>query len=158
MAEQSPLHSPTKAGTPLNPLSPERVNRHNAEKPLPASPSLPDFRGLKSTHHRTGSDIHVQAMVSRFNNLDIKDHKEMLRIDGMEVKRAHFARECAERQLEETKKHLEETDAHLRKYREEARRLRKDVEEYRDRERKVAKRIDILLVCDGSWIWRFVEM
>lgn len=138
-------YSPPK---PLHPLSPERVNgkgSFSSDRGVSPSPSLPEIKGLK-THSRSGSDVHVQAMVNRFNTLDVKDYRETHKRDEAALKRAELAREMAERETMKVMEDKADIEKVAYKYREEARRLRKEVEEGRDRERKVAKRLDVVMV------------
>lgn len=139
---------PYAAGKPLHPLSPERVNGKAiaGDRSLPSSPSLSELRGLKVSHSRSGSDAHVQAMVNRFNSLDVKDYREAQKRDEAALRRAEMAREMAEMEAQKAREDKSEIEKQLFKYREEARRLRKEVEEGRDRERKVAKRLDVVMV------------
>lgn len=127
---------PISPGKPLFPLSPERVNatRHaaynsNGGTSMPQSPSLPDL-GLSNKHRPSNSD--VQAVIARFNSLDIKDHAELRKRDEAALRRAQMGREEAENEV--------------KKSREENRALRKDIEEGKDRERKVAKRLEVVMV------------
>lgn len=117
---------------PLFPISPERVNglRGQPQSPngLPSSPSMPDFG--KPKHNKSNSE--VQSMVARFNSLDIRDHAELRKRDEAALKRAQIGREEAEEQL--------------KRAREETRRLKRDVDEGGERERKMMKRLDAVMV------------
>ena len=129
----SPSKVPGTSTMPLFPLSPERQNRvaqHTSPYGggLPPSPTMPDLG--KHSHVRTSSD--VQCMVARFNSLDIKDHAELRRKDEAALKRAQMGREEAEEQV--------------KRHREEGRRLKKELDESSDRERKVMKRLDAVMV------------
>ncbi|KAI9705173.1 MAG: hypothetical protein M1820_005320 [Bogoriella megaspora] len=138
-----PFAFPPSPGTPLFPLSPERVNGtrtpygyDSKTNPLydprapqsPSLPSLPSFSPSKPSHGRTSSE--VQGMVARFNSLEINDHAEMRRRDELALRKAEMGREQAELRLE--------------KVREELRKMQKDGAESRDRERRMAKRIESL--------------
>ena len=120
---------------PLFPISPERVNagRGQPQSPngFPMSPSLPDLG--KPKHNKANSD--VQGMVARFNSLDIKDHAELRKKDEAALKRAQLGREEAEEQL--------------RRVREETRRMKRELDEGGERERKMMKRLDVVMV--SSW-------
>ena len=100
---------------------------------LPHSPSLPEIQTLR-THVRTNSD--VQGLVKRFEHLDVRDRDaesvERRKRHEAELRRAQIARE--------------EAESDVLRLREETRRLRRDAEEGRDRERKVARRLDVLMV------------
>lgn len=83
-------------------------------------------------HWRTNSD--VQGIVARFNGLEIKDRlDEKLKKSEASLRRAQMGREEAEAQVKEV--------------REEARGLKKELDESKDRERRVAKRLDVVMVC-----------
>lgn len=147
-----PFKFPASPGTPLFPLSPERVNGNRSPYGgghLAQSPSLPEFStsqfGLKSSHSRDNSDANVQGMVARFNSLEIRDHKEAHRRDEIAIKRAEMAREMAEMDLKKIKDEKEEVEREGKKWREEVRKLRKDIEEGRERERKGAKRLEVVM-------------
>ena len=148
-----PFKFPASPGTPLFPLSPERVNGNRSPYGgghLAQSPSLPEFStsqfGLKPSHSRDNSDANVQGMVARFNSLEIRDHKEIHRRDEIAIKRAEMAREMAEMDLKKIKDEKEEVEREGKKWREEVRKLRKEVEEGRERERKGAKRLEVVMV------------
>ncbi|KAL9089780.1 MAG: hypothetical protein Q9165_005574 [Trypethelium subeluteriae] len=138
-----PTFFPPSPGTPLFPLSPERVNGTRPPygqdskpslvmdprmPPSPLLPSLPSWSPQRPSHSRTNSD--VQGMVARFNNLEINDHAEMRRRDELALRKAEVGREQAEMRME--------------KLREELRKLQKEGSEGRDRERRMAKRIEAL--------------
>lgn len=90
-------------------------------------PSLP---GSPKKHSRTNSE--VQAMVSRFNSLDIKDHADLRRKEAAALKRAQMGREEAEADAKRLKQELEAIQSQL--------------EESKGREVKVATRLDSVLV------------
>lgn len=121
---------PASPGTPLFAVSPERANR----QPFPQSPSLPsDLANLRDpfilAHSRTSSD--VQGKVAQFNNLSreaIQRRKE----NEAALKRALMGRE--------------EAESETRRLREENQILRKEIEEGRGRERKVAERVEGVVV------------
>ncbi|KAF2843511.1 hypothetical protein M501DRAFT_1006059 [Patellaria atrata CBS 101060] len=110
------------------------------------SPSLPDlgpdpFR----THSRNNSDANVQGMVARFNALEIRDHKEAMRRDEIAIRRSEMAREMAELELLKVKEEKAAIEKDSRRIREEARKMKKEIEEGKDRERKVAKRLEVVM-------------
>ena len=100
---------------------------------LPQSPSLPEINALRA-HGRTNSD--VQGLVKRFEHLDVRDRDaesgERIRRHEAELRRAQIARE--------------EAESDVRRLREEARRLKREADEGRERERKVGKRLDFVMV------------
>lgn len=102
---------------------------------LPQSPSLPEMYAMRSSGHgRTNSD--VQGLVKRFEHLDVRDKeaesKERMKRHEAELKRAMIARE--------------EAESDVRRFREEVRRLRKERDEGGDRERRVARRLETVMV------------
>jgi hypothetical protein len=121
---------PASPGTPLFAVSPERANR----QPLPQSPSLPsDLVHLRESfavsHPRTSSE--VQVKVAQFNNLS-KEAAQRRRDNEAALKRAVMGRE--------------EAESETRRLREENGLLRREIEEGRGRERKVAERVDGMMV------------
>jgi lipid II:glycine glycyltransferase (peptidoglycan interpeptide bridge formation enzyme) len=100
---------------------------------LQASPTIGDINAFKS-HVRTNSD--VQGLVKRFEHLDVRDRdaesNERRKKLEAELRRAQIAREEAE------------SDA--KKLREESRKLKREVEEGKDRERRVGKRLEVVMV------------
>ena len=148
-----PTFFPQSPGVPLFPLSPERVNGTRPPygqdtKPSltidprmsqsPSLPSLPSWSPEKMSHGRSGSE--VQGMVARFNNLEINDHAELRRRDEIALRKAEMGWEQAELRME--------------KLREELRRMQKEAAEGRDRERRMAKRIESLTVSIPSFFGR----
>ena len=118
---------PASPGMPLFPVSPERVNR----QPLPQSPSLPSNLQdpLKMAHLKEASD--VQNKVAQFNSLS-KEAVQRRKDNEAAMRRAVLGREEAEN---ETRRLKEETN-----------RLNKELEEGKARERKVAERIESVMV------------
>lgn len=176
MADQSDFRFPATPGMPLFALSPERVNKQRLNlMQSPSLPILPGSNGLDNSafladsefsrqnediafkvpgspsrrengsplekndasgfsppkHWRTNSD--VQGIVARFNGLEIKDRLEdRIKKSEAALKRMQMGREEAEAQVKEL--------------REEGRTLKKDLDESRDRERRVTKRLDVVMV------------
>lgn len=100
---------------------------------MPNSPSLPELHAFRA-HVRTNSD--VQGLVKRFEHLDVRDRdaesSERRKKHEAELRRAQVAREEAEEDV--------------KRLREEVRRLKKEGDEGRDRERKVGKRLEVVMV------------
>lgn len=100
---------------------------------LPQSPSLPEIHAFRA-HVRTNSD--VQGLVKRFEHLDVRDRDaesaERRTRHEAELRRAQIARE--------------EAESDVKRLREEVRRLRKEGDEGRERERKVARRLEVVQV------------
>lgn len=123
---------PASPGTPLFAVSPDRVNRQPA---FPQSPSLPsDLANLRdpftTAHAMTSSD--VQGKVAQFNSLS-KEAIQRRKDNEAALKRAIMGREEAENESKRVK--------------EENQLLRGDIEEGRARERRVAERIESVMVC-----------
>ena len=120
---------PASPGTPLFPVSPERANRQQ----LPQSPSLPSISHIHNdpfiAHSRGSSD--VQGKVAQFNSLS-KEAAQRRKDNEAALKRAVLGRE--------------EAESETRRLKEENRVLRLDIEEGRARERKVAERMEGLMV------------
>ena len=112
--------------------TPGSPSRHENGSPFEKS-EVSGFSPPK--HWRTNSD--VQGIVARFNGLDIKDRMDdKLKKSEASLRRAQMGREEAEAQVKEL--------------REEARAAKKDLDESRDRERRVTKRLDVVMVCPRS--------
>lgn len=156
-------------GTPLFPLSPERVNGsrppYNGHlststshpefgkpslttsmgpaDPFIFNPSSPKSPSKHSRNNSSTSDALVQGMVARFDGLTVRDYKAS---SELAVKRAEMAREMAELERDKLKREMGTREEELRKTKEEGRKLRKEIEDGRERERKVSKRVDVLMV------------
>ncbi|KAI4210853.1 MAG: hypothetical protein LQ351_006348 [Letrouitia transgressa] len=126
---------PASPGTPLFPVSPERANRQQ----LPPSPSLPsDLQDpFRIAHLREPSD--VQNKVAQFNNLS-KEAAQRRRDNEAAMRRAVLGREEAESEARRTK--------------EENIILRREIDEGKAREKRVAQRLEDVLVLFllRSWI------
>ncbi|KAK0285182.1 hypothetical protein LTR35_005384 [Friedmanniomyces endolithicus] len=99
---------------------------------LPQSPSLPEIHALRS-HARTNSDVH--GLVKRFEHLDVRDKDaesaDRRRKHEAELRRAQIARE--------------EAESDVRRLREELRHVKKESEDGRERERKVGRRLEVVM-------------
>jgi hypothetical protein len=154
---------PASPGTPLFPLSPERVNgaRLPYNGQVLQSPSIPEFgkpsmpgdpftvssKSPKSPfphrHSRHNSDALVQGMIARFDNMSIKDYRAN---QDAAMKRMEMAREMAENESKKLKEQVQSKEDDTKKLKEEARKLKKELDEARERERKVVKRMDVVMV------------
>ncbi|KAJ3574995.1 hypothetical protein NPX13_g4189 [Xylaria arbuscula] len=122
--------SPGANATPLLPISPDRVNHQN---PMAAS--------LRDSAQRD-SDVHDK--IRQFNNLShlppgttsasMSKQLERMTADAA-LKRAMIGRE--------------EAESEMRRYREESRLLRRQVDEGRERERKVGERLETVMESYG---------
>ena len=145
-------------GTPLFPLSPERVNG------ITQSPSMPEFgkpslalkpsllSGSPENHFRhsrnnSSSDAHVQGLVARFDGLSVKDYKAQSEVA---IRRADMAREMAEMERDKSRREAKALEEEVRKMREEMRKAKKDIEDGKERERKVSKRLEVVMVCSST--------
>ncbi|KAG6013271.1 hypothetical protein E4U43_007380 [Claviceps pusilla] len=106
------------AGGPLQPITPERANRQDSI-----------FSSLRS--ERRESIVHDK--INQFNNLSI----------AMQSKQ--MERKTADAALKRAILGREEAEAELKRLREESELLRKEVEEGRERERKVGERLEAVM-------------
>ena len=100
---------------------------------LPQSPSLPEIHALRS-HVRTNSD--VQGLVKRFEHLDVRDKDA----ESSERRKRHEA------ELDRAQIAREEAESDCKRLRQEIRNMRRDAEESRERERKVGRRLETVMV------------
>lgn len=161
-----PIRLAASPGTPLFPLSPERVNgtRLPYSSTIPQSPSMPEFgkpsmalkpsllSGSPEAHFRhsrnnSASDAHVQGLVARFDGLSVKDYKAQSEVA---IRRADMAREMAEMERDKSRREAKALEEELRRMREETRKMKKDIEEGKERERKVSKRLEVVIVWHHS--------
>lgn len=138
-AFRSPQSSPTRRSKNNNLLldcdflsSPS--NKTTGGFALPQSPSLPEFNALQRGHARTNSD--VQGLVKRFEHLDVRDRDaetaDRRKRHEAELRRAQIARE--------------EAESDVKRLREEVRRYKKERDDGLDRQRTLAKRIEVVSV------------
>jgi hypothetical protein len=78
----------------------------------------------------------VQGLVKRFEHLDVRDR------DAESVERRHRH----EAELRRAQIAREEAESDVRRLREEMRRLKKEGDDGRERERRVAKRLEVVMV------------
>ncbi|KAK3678736.1 hypothetical protein LTR78_001189 [Recurvomyces mirabilis] len=124
--------SPTRKANLFADYHPISPSKNNIAIGLPQSPSLPDINALRG-HVRTNSD--VQGLVKRFEHLDVRDKdvesSERRRKHEAELRRAQIARE--------------EAESDVKRLREELRRVKRDSEEGRERERRVGRRLEVVM-------------
>ncbi|KAI0193581.1 hypothetical protein EV127DRAFT_246356 [Xylaria flabelliformis] len=120
----SPPGSPGANATPLQPISPDRVNQQN--------PMLASIRN--SAQRDRDSDVHDK--IRQFNNLSHLQAASMSK---------QLERMTADAALKRAMIGREEAETEMRRYREEARALRKQVDEGRERERKVGERLETVM-------------
>lgn len=118
------------------PTSPKAVSTFGG---LTQSPSMPEINALRA-HVRTNSD--VQGLVKRFEHLDVRDK------DAESAER----RQKVEAELRRAQIAREEAESDVRRLREEVRALNREVDEGRERERMVTKRLEVVAVrLQFSW-------
>lgn len=120
--------SPSANATPLLPISPDRVNHQN-----------PTVASLRSSVQRD-SDVHDK--IRQFNTLS---HLPPGATSASMSKQ--LERMTADAALRRAMIGREEAESEMRRYREESRVLRRQVEEGRERERKVGERLETVMVC-----------
>lgn len=126
-----PPSSPSCA-TPLWPVSPERTNRRAPpQSPLCMSPRLRDDPFFSSPHRNSD----VQGRVSQFNQLTENMSPKGKQADAA-LRRAVLGRE--------------EAEAKMKSLEEENRDLKISVEAGRARERKIAQRVEEMMVSDAA--------
>ncbi|KAH8156484.1 hypothetical protein CIB48_g11762 [Xylaria polymorpha] len=119
---------PVMDPTPLQPISPDRVNHQN--------PMLASTR----TSAQRDSDVHDK--IRQFNNLS---HLA----PGAASMSKQLERMTADAALKRAMIGREEAESEMRRYREEARALRRQVDEGRERERKVGERLETVMESYG---------
>jgi len=115
--------SPTPTPTPLQPVSDERVNQLRDSA---ASSLFSSVRG----HSRDSSVVYDK--ITQFNSLSVQSKALERKTADAALKRAMLGREEAE------------TD--MRRFRDEVRGLRKQVDEGKERERRVGERLETVMV------------
>ncbi|RAL67361.1 hypothetical protein DID88_008116 [Monilinia fructigena] len=113
--------------TPLNQVSPERVN-HNKNNGIYHNLLLATRVQKASKHSRDSS---VNDKIAQFNSLAHQGKQLERKTNDAALKRAMVGRE--------------EAESEMRRYRDEARILRRQVEEGKERERKVGERLESVM-------------
>ncbi|KFY30089.1 hypothetical protein V494_08276 [Pseudogymnoascus sp. VKM F-4513 (FW-928)] len=113
---------PASSGAPLNQVSPDRVNQQRYDVDSSARVRLFD----EERSHSRDSSVHEKA--AKFDTLAFQGKALERRMNDAALKRAMLGRE--------------EAESEMRRYRDEARALRKEVQEGKDRERKVGVRLE----------------
>ncbi|KAM0136956.1 hypothetical protein ACHAP3_004294 [Botrytis cinerea] len=114
-------------GSPLDQISPERANQQK-QWDLPTSPTATE-KGSKSSKH--SRDSSVNEKIAQFNSLAYQGKQLERKANDAALKRAMVGRE--------------EAESEMRRYRDEARILRRQVEEGKERERKVGERLESVM-------------
>ena len=115
---------------PLYAVSPERVNQqrpqYDAESPIAS------LRG----ESRQSRDSSVHDKIAAINSLAYQSKQLERKTNDAALKRAMLGRE--------------EAESEMRRYKDDVRALRRQVEEGKDRERKVGERLEHVMVCNAS--------
>jgi len=122
---------PGSPGTPLHVASPERVNQQRQHYDVDSpSASLRD-----SKHHSRESSVRDRAAAINSTNPPAPFQGKQLerKTNDAALKRAMLGRE--------------EAETEMRRYREDVKALRRQVDEGKDRERKVGERLETVMVC-----------
>lgn len=116
---------PASPGTPLLQASPERVNQQRS--------SFMDSQssGLKHAHSLS-RDSMVHDKVAAFNSLAFQGKQLERKTNDAALKRAMLGRE--------------EAESEMRRYREDVKALKRQVEEGKERERRVGERLESVMV------------
>ncbi|KAK1002988.1 hypothetical protein LTR91_004779 [Friedmanniomyces endolithicus] len=124
--------SPTRRANLFADYHPATPNQSTTGFALPQSPSLPEIHALRS-HVRTNSDVH--GLVKRFEHLDVRDKD----VESADRRRKHEA------ELRRAQIAREEAESDVRRLREELRHVKKESEDGRERERKVGRRLEVVM-------------
>ncbi|PTB66438.1 hypothetical protein BBK36DRAFT_1119041 [Trichoderma citrinoviride] len=123
MEELSSLpDSPAAAGGPLQMASPDRVNQRRDNNTLFATLRAPGSEGLASPVH---------DKISQFNSMSAQSRQLERKTADAALKRAMLGRE--------------EAEAEMRRLKDEARDLRQEIEEGKERERRVGERLETVM-------------
>ncbi|KAF4629938.1 hypothetical protein G7Y89_g8202 [Cudoniella acicularis] len=120
---------PGSPGTPLFQVSPDRVNHQRPQSQYDVDTSSISTRENKIQHSRESSIVHEKVAV--FNSLAFQGKQLERKANDAALKRAMLGRE--------------EAESDMRRYRDETRSLRRQVEEGRERERKVGERLETVM-------------
>ena len=129
---------PGSPGTPLFQVSPERVNQQRASTIFDDSPS--------GSPHRHSRESSVHEKVAAFNSLAFQGKQLERKANDAALKRAMLGRE--------------EAESEMRRYREETQALRRQVEEGKERERRVGERLENVMVSAlwlPAYLWAVID-
>ena len=128
MDYSSPPGSPEDGGstTPLQPLS------HNQQRDS-FFPAMRRANQQSLADSVDARDTTVHDKINQFNSLAMQSKALERKTADAALKRAMMGRE--------------EAETEMRRYRDEARKLRREIEEGKERERKVSERLEIVMVC-----------
>jgi hypothetical protein len=123
--------SPAGGGQPLQPVS------HNAQRDSALFSAAQHHRErVNLGESPSARDSSVHEKINQFNNLAMQSKQLERKTADAALKRAMLGRE--------------EAEAEMRRYRDETRMLRKQVEEGKERERRVGERLEAVMVCAFS--------
>lgn len=117
--KQSDMDPTSSGGTALQPVSGDRVNQQRDQAARPSS-------------REDARDSLVLDKISQFNSLAMQSKQLERKTADAALKRAMLGRE--------------EAEGEMRRYRDETRALRKQVEEGKERERRVGERLETVMV------------
>ncbi|ETS79343.1 hypothetical protein PFICI_09196 [Pestalotiopsis fici W106-1] len=118
------------AGTPTTPLLPATPDRVNQQREPNVSPT-------RSGHHRDSS---IHDKIQQFNNMSSR-----LGPQTAAAMTKQLERKTADAALKRAMLGREEAESEMRRFREEARLLRKQIEEGKERERRVGERLETVM-------------
>lgn len=145
-ATPSPTRPDTAASmAPLEPVSSERMNAQLGQISASGRDSNVSIRSLMSPTRGHSRDSSVHDKISQFNTLAaVQGNKHERKTDAAALKRAVLGRE--------------EAEADVRRYKEDVRLLKKQIEEGKDRERRVGERLETVMVRCQSPVSRLSYM
>ncbi len=129
--EQASSLPGSPGAAPLQPMSPDRVNQQREDVSL-FSPTRTEQR-----------DSEVHDKIRQFNHLS--------HLQPMNNMSKQLERKTADAALKRAMLGREEAESEMRRYRDEARALRKQIEEGRERERRVGERLETVMVCRAPY-------
>jgi hypothetical protein len=133
MEDASSLPGSPSAGTPLGTMSSDRVNQQRESS---------YFSSTRSSHTRDSS---IHDKIQQFNSLTHLGPSAAISMTKQ------LERKTADAALKRAMLGREEAESEMRRYREEARLLRKQVDEGKERERRVGERLETVMVSCSMW-------
>ncbi|KAK4464655.1 hypothetical protein QBC42DRAFT_249353 [Cladorrhinum samala] len=130
----SPAGGGTTTTTPLQPMS------HNSQRDRESILFSP-------THSTRGRGLTLGAVSD--NGRDSSVHEKINQFNSLAVQSKQLERKTADAALKRAMLGREEAEAEMRRYRDEARSLRKQIEEGKERERKVGERLETVMESYG---------
>jgi hypothetical protein len=118
---------------------------------LPGSPGLENHRGgplLQASPDRV--NMQRDSILSTSIRSELRDssvHDKISQFNTLSMQSKTLERKTADAALKRAMLGREEAESEMRRYREETRALRRQVEEGRERERRVGERLETVMVC-----------